>query len=243
MHPQICTIGPVTVYSYGLMLALAFIICSLLACSQAKRENINPEIVFNFTFFVFIAGILGARLFYVLDNIAYYLKNPKEIIMLQQGGLAWFGGLISAVTCGIIYLKAKKLPVFLMLDLVAPFVALAQAIGRVGCFLNGCCYGKVSRFGIYFPTHDSFLIPTQLYSSAALVIIFIILRFLQDRPHRQGQIFMAYLLFYSSKRFLIEFWRNDSARILWGLTLFQFISIAIFFLSVYMLLSLSKPKS
>ncbi len=242
MHPQICTIGPFTIHSYGLMLALAFIVSSFLACIQAKNENINPETIFNFIFFVFVTGIIGSRVFYVLDNFGYYLKNPIEIVMLQQGGLAWFGGLISSVVCGAFYLRRKKLSVYLILDLVAPFVALGQAIGRIGCFLNGCCFGKVSQFGIYFPVHEAALIPTQVYSSLALIAIFIILRLLQDRPHKQGQIFLAYLLLYSFKRFLVEFWRADSERILWGLTLFQFISMAIFLFSVFMLLSLKKSK-
>lgn len=242
MHPQICTIGPVTIYSYGLTLALAFIVGSFLVCAQAKKEGISPEIVFNFTFFVFISGVIGARAFYVLDNFGYYLKNPKEIIMLQQGGLAWFGGLISAVICGVIYLKQKKLSVYRILDLVAPFVALAQAIGRIGCLLNGCCFGKVSQFGFYFPVHDATLIPTQIYSSLGLIAIFIYLRLIQDRPHQQGQIFSIYLLLYSTKRFIVEFWRADSERIFWNLTLFQLISIAIFLFSLFLFLSVSKPK-
>ena len=233
MHPEICNIGPFTVYAYGLMLVAAFTASSLLASRQAKKENINPEIIFNLLFFVFVCGILGARIFYVIENISYYLKNPKEIIMLQHGGLAWFGGLFFGFISSILYLKYKRLHIFRVLDLVIPFVALAQSIGRIGCLLNGCCFGKTAKeFGVYFKAHDAVLIPTQIYSSLFLLAIFMLLRFLQDKPHKEGQIFFAYLLLYSLKRFFIEFWRADNPIIFCGLTLFQLISVAIFCISL-----------
>lgn len=225
MHPEICKIGPFTVYSYGLMLAIAFIAGSTLACKQARKENISPEMVFNLSFLLLICGILGARLFYVVENLRYYIKNPLEIIMLQYGGLAWFGGLIAAVIAGAVYLKIKKLSVSRMADLIVPFVALGQAIGRIGCFLNGCCYGYT-------------VIPTQIYSSFLLLVIFVILRFLQERPHKEGTIFLSYLFLYSLKRFFIEFLRADNPVVLWGLTLFQLLSIVGLLVSVLMFIRL-----
>ena len=224
------------------MLVAAFLISSILARGEAKKQRINPELIFNFGFIIFISGIIGARLFYIIENITYYLKNPLEIIMLQQGGLSWFGGLILAIICGIIYLKKKKLSIYKTFDLIAPFVALGQAIGRVGCLLNGCCFGKVSNFGLYFAMHKLVLIPTQLYSSLILIFIFIILRLLQDKPHREGQIFFTYLILYSLKRFFIEFWRLDNEIILFSLTLFQIISIAIFCLAFTRLILIAKSK-
>jgi len=242
MYPVICKIGPFTIFSYGLMLAVAFLIGSALAISQAKKQGIDPEIISNLCFAVFVSGIIGSRILYVTENIAYYFKNPFEIIMLQRGGLSWFGGLLLGFLSGIIYLKKKNLSVYKAFDLMIPFVALGQAIGRIGCLLNGCCFGKISKFGLYFPAQELTLIPTQLYSSLALVFIFMILRFLQNRPHKTGEIFFVYLLLYSSKRFFIEFWRADNEIIFLGLTLFQFISIAVFFLSVWKLLLIKKSK-
>lgn len=242
MYPEICKIGPFTIYSYGLMLVVAFVVSSTLVSLQAKRENINPEIILNLSFIVFIFGILGARSFYIIENLGYYIKRPLEIIMLQHGGLSWFGGLASGIISGAVYLKNKKLVVYKILDLIAPFLALAQAIGRIGCLLNGCCFGYVSKFGLYFKVHKLVLIPTQIYSSLLLILIFIFLRFLQDRPHRDGKIFFTYLLLYSVKRFFIEFWRADNEIVFLGFSLFQIISIVIFFFSVFKLLLIIKSK-
>jgi len=224
------------------MLLAAFTASSILASLQAKRQNLNPDIIFNLAFIAFIAGIIGARSLYIIENISYYIKNPVEIIMLQHGGLSWFGGLALGVTSGVMYLKKQNLRIYKAFDLIAPFVALGQAIGRVGCLLNGCCFGKPSRFGIYFPVHKSILIPTQLYSSLVLIIIFIILRLLQNRPHKEGNIFFIYLLLYSLTRFFIEFLRDDNPVIFLNMTLFQIISIAVFFLSFAKLLLIKQSK-
>jgi len=222
------------------MLVIAFLTSTFLACRDAKRQGIDPDIIFNFLFLVFIFGILGARIFYVVENIGYYLREPIEIFRLQHGGLSWFGGLILGVIAAYVYLIRKKLDLYKILDLVIPYVALGQAIGRIGCFFNGCCFGKVTEFGIYFPAHNAVLIPTQIYSSLLLVLIFVILRFLQDRPHWAGKIFFAYLLLYSIKRFFVEFWRVDNSNVLWGFTLFQLLSIGLFITSSFVFLRHKK---
>ena len=162
--------------------------------------------------------------------------------MLTRGGLSWYGGLILGVVAGIVYLRFKKANLYKTVDLIIPFIALAQAIGRIGCFLNGCCFGKESWLGIYFPVHDAVLIPTQLYSSFLLLLIFMVLRFMQNYSHKDGQIFYAYLFLYSIKRFLVEFWRADNKVILYGLTLFQLISLGIFIFSVIMFCVISRKR-
>jgi phosphatidylglycerol---prolipoprotein diacylglyceryl transferase len=235
MYPVICKIGPFTVYSYGLMLALAVMAALSLAARRAGKEGINPDLIFNLSFIAVISRILGARIFYVIENLGYYLDNPLEVVMLQHGGLSWFGGLALGSISAVIYLKNKKLAFYKILDLISPFIALAHSIGRVGCLLNGCCFGKPSVFGIYFPLEDRILIPTQIYSSLLLASIFLFLRYLQDRPHKSGQIFYTYLLLYSFSRFFIEFWRGDHRTIFLGLTLFQIISLALFCFSSFML--------
>lgn len=221
MHPEICQIGPITIYSYGLLLVIAFITATQLAGRQARKEGIDPEVIFNFAFFAFIFGVLGARIFFVLENLSFYLSRPLEIIMLQHGGLSWFGGLFLGTFVSILYLKKQKVRILVALDLIVPYLALAQSIGRIGCFLNGCCYGRV--FGI---------IPTQIASSFLLLIIFLILRFFQSKKHTVGTIFLLYLMLYSLKRFFIEFWRADNPVVFWGLTLFQVLSLGLLILAL-----------
>ena len=219
MHPVICKIGPVTIYSYGLMLAIAFLTSTWLVTQEARRKKFNPAIIFNLSFLVLAWGIIGARAFYIIENFGLYLKSPVEIFMLQHGGLSWFGGMLLGLSAASIYLKRSKSPIYTTFDLVAPFAALAQALGRVGCLLNGCCFGST-------------FIPIQIYSALSLLAIFILLRLLQERPHKAGSIFYAYLLLYSAKRFFIEFWRLDNPPIFFGLTLFQIISLILFVISL-----------
>lgn len=244
MHPIICKIGPFTVYSYGLMLVAAFLAGTMLAADYAKRRNLPQDTVFNLSFGAFVSGIVGARLLYIIGSFSYYLENPLEIIMLQHGGLSWFGGLAAGVAFAIVYLKKNRLPIYGTFDLLAPFIALGQAIGRIGCLLNGCCFGRESEeFGLYFTAHEARLIPTQLYSSLFLVAIFIVLRILQERPHKEGQIFFTYLALYSAKRFFVEFWRADHRIIIMGLSPFQLISLAVFLVSFIKLILIRRTRS
>ena len=243
MLPEICHIGSFTIYAYGLMLVLAFFACTYLAALQAKKQHLDGEQIFNLCFYVFIFGIIGSRIFYVLINARFYLHNPLEIIMLQHGGMAWFGGLIFGTSGAILFIKKHKMNLLKSLDLLVPFIALGQAIGRIGCFLNGCCFGRESEFGLYFKTFDQILIPTQLYSSLLLLFIYMILRFKQEVKHLPGEIFCSYLFLYSLKRFFIEFLRNDSPRIFYGLTFFQILCLAMFSLSLGIFIKLSKTRN
>jgi phosphatidylglycerol:prolipoprotein diacylglycerol transferase len=242
MFPEICKIGPFTIYAYGLLLAIAFIAGSTLATMRARVENIDPDIIFNLSFLTFISGVIGARIFYVIENLSYYLKNPLEIIMLQHGGLSWYGGLFAGIISAVLYIKKRNLSVYKTLDLISPFLALGQAIGRIGCLLNGCCFGTVFISGWPLGIHNSIVIPVQIVSSGILTFIFVLLRFFQNKPHREGQIFFLYLLLYALKRFFVEFWRKDNPDIFLGLSLFQIISIAILILSALKLFSFTKIK-
>lgn len=242
MYPVICTIGPFNIYSYGLMLVIALGVASFLAARRAARDGVAAETVFNFSFIVFISGTLGARLFYVFENTWYYFRHPLEIFMLQKGGLSWYGGFILGSIAALAYLKKIKADTPAFLDLIIPFVALGQSLGRIGCLLNGCCYGKPSIFGLYLPSMNAVLIPTQLYSSLALLVIFITLRLRQDSRHKKGEIFFMYLLLYSIKRFFIEFWRADNEIFFSGLTLFQLLSILIFIFALFKLIFLKSVK-
>lgn len=238
MHPVLFKLGPFTIYSYGFFLASAFLISSILVEKQARRAGIKPHIISNLCLISLISGIIGARLFFIILNLDFFKHNPKQIIMFHEGGLVWYGGLTFALICGFIYLRLKKQPVLSILDFVSVYIALAQSIGRIGCFLNGCCFGKIwPRYNIFYPT--------QIFSSLIMLSIFIILRILQTRHIKTGNIFLLYLILYSLKRFFIEFIRADPYLVILNLTVFQVISVSIFIVAVisFMLQNrLSKQK-
>ncbi len=160
--------------------------------------------------------------------------------MLQHGGLSWYGGVFAGIIFAVLYIKKRNLALYKILDLISPYLALGQAIGRIGCLLNGCCFGSIYISGLYFGAHNSIIVPIQIISSGILILIFVFLRLFQNKPHREGQIFFLYLLFYSLKRFFVEFWRRDNPAFFLGLSLFQIISIAILIASALKLFSLAK---
>lgn len=254
MYPIICQLGPVTVYSYGFMLAVAAVVCTFLASRDAKKIGIPPGVIPDFTFWTVVAGILGARLFYVLLNYRFFMDHPLEIVMVQNGGLAWHGGLLAATMTGIRFIRRRGLHLPTMLDLVAPYAALGESIGRVGCFLNGCCYGREVPWGIYFPVHHARLHPTQLYATAGLFILFLILRhyrkvssspqgaFGRREPTGKipGDVFVMYLFGASLLRFVIEFFRADHYILVMGLSVYQWVCIAILMIAFYVHLRLKS---
>lgn len=215
------------------MLAVAFAVCLFLLQREAKRQNFNSAQISDLAFWVLVVGLLGGRIFYILLNFKFYIENPREIIMLSHGGLVWYGGLLSALVFAAAFLKIKKLPLLKTLDLFAPYLALGQAIGRIGCFLNGCCYGKPVSWGVYFPVHGERLHPAQLYSAFNLLAIFLILRAMQRRDMMPGRILFLYLLMAPLERFIVEFYRGDSAQLLFGLTVFQLMSLAMMAVALY----------
>lgn len=243
MFPILFRLGPLNIYSYGTMVALAFIVSLVLLKRDAKRYDVPYQLIVDFCFWVLIWGIIGARVLYIILNIDYFRSYPQEIFKLYHGGLVLHGGLILGSLAGIIYLKKRKTSVFLMLNIIAPYIALAQAIGRIGCLLNGCCYGYPSKFGLFFPVHNAILIPTQIYSSLANLAIFILLKFIQQKASIRGNIFIFYILFYSIKRFIIEFFRADSLKNIWGLSIFQIISIVIFTIGIVVLSMKTRWKN
>ena len=228
MYPILFKFGFIQIYSYGLMIALAFGVSTALLSRQARELGRPKDFFWYFSVWVLLGGIFGGRLLYIALNFEFFAQNPREIPALWHGGLIWYGALAGGLLSGMGYLRSKKAGVIKTLDLVVPFVALGQAIGRIGCFLNGCCYGRPAKWGIYFPAHKDYLISVQLISSLNLLVIFILLRLLQEIKPKPGKVLAAYLIIASFERFMVEFIRNDSPRDFWGLTVFQLISAAIF---------------
>lgn len=234
MHPIIFKIGPFTIYSFGLMLAVAVLLCSYLLARDARSANIPRDVIYDFILWMTLSGIIGSRLFFILLNLPDFIADPGQIIMIQNGGLAWQGGLAAGAIAGVIYARKKDLSLRLLADLSAPYLALGQAIGRVGCFLNGCCYGQPVPWGIYFPVHDARLHPTQLYDVAMLTAVFFLLKYFQKRSKIRGEVFTAYLVFASIERFINEFFRADHSDVIAGLSVFQIVSLVIFMAGIYL---------
>ena len=184
MYPVIFRLGPLTVHSYGVMLALGFLIGFFLSIRRARVEGIAPAKIANLLFIVLVSGLIGARILFVLLNLEHYLAHPLEAVMLHRGGLAFFGGFALAFPIGFAYLRKVNLNPWDTFDLIIPYVALGQSIVRIGCFLNGCCYGTPSGlpWAVSFPplsaAYASFgfapLHPAQLYQAVANFVIFLL---------------------------------------------------------------------
>lgn len=228
MFPVLVKFGPLTIYSYGVAMAVAVFIALSLFLEEAKRQGYVKDAIVDLGMITVVSGIVGARLLYIGLNFSFFMEHPEEIIMLHHGGLAILGGIVFGVLAVYVFCRKKKLSFLKIADLLVPFVAFAQAIGRIGCFFNGCCYGIPSRYGFYFPVHDAVLVPSQLISSFLLLVLYVVLRATQRRAHSAGSVFARYIIFYSVLRFFVEFIRGDSLKPFFGFTIFQLFCIVFF---------------
>ncbi len=217
-----------TIYTYGVFLALAFLISVPLWVREAGRRGLDAERVTTLAVILLAAGVAGARLFYVFLNWRDFVGEGLEFIRLHHGGLVWFGGLTGAVAALILYARRQRWSVNVLLDSIAPFAALGQAVGRIGCFFNGCCYGFPFEGGLYFRTHGMRLFPSQLLDSATLLIVSLFLIRLQRRDTTgQGRIAAWYLVAAGLQRFLMEFVRADPRPYYFSLSVFQWMALVV----------------
>ncbi len=234
MHPVLLKIGYIKIYSYGLMVALGFLLAVFLSERDAKKQNISPNLIMDLSIVIVLFGLLGARIFYVVSNLKYYLDNPKEIFMLTHGGLIFYGGALSGLLAAYVFLNMRKAEFLKIADVVVPYIALAHSIGRIGCFFNGCCWGKPTGlwWKVTYPGTTLAVHPTQLYESILLLALFVFLKTLRKKSKFTGQVFLSWCMFYGFIRFLIEFLRGDNKLLFAGLTLSQIISAVLFFIGI-----------
>jgi phosphatidylglycerol---prolipoprotein diacylglyceryl transferase len=227
MHPVLFAIGPIKIYSYGVILAIAFFVFLIFALKRCALFKIKKDSLNTLILILLVSGIAGARVLYVLSNMDFFINHPLEIFMINRGGLVFYGGLIFSGAFGMAYAKRSGISIADAADLLAPFIALGHSIGRIGCFLNGCCFGRPtdSIFGVQFPFSPVSIYPTQLFSSAGLFCIFLVLFFMQKRRRFKGQIIALYLIMYGAFRFFIEFFRGDLMPLFYNITLTQIISV------------------
>jgi len=217
MYPILFKIGPFSVHAYGFAIAVAFLIGILMSLHYARKEGIPPDQILDLAVYVIVAAIVGSRFLYVIGQWNEYRDNILEIFMVQRGGLVFLGGLILAVLVVVWHARRKGIPILKLLDALTPGTAIGYAITRIGCFLNGCCFGLPTDLpcGVVFPpgslAHSYFpnqhIHPTQLYASASMLLAFFAFLLLYRRKRFDGQVFYWGLILYSVYRFLIEFIR------------------------------------
>lgn len=212
MYPRLFHIGSFTLYSFGLMVILGFAAGTALAARLARRRGLPGDAFLDAAIVILFAGVAGARLLFVALNWKVYAAHPREIFEIWNGGMSFHGGVIAGVAAGLLHMRRQGLPVLAMADAAAPGLALGYAIGRIGCFLNGCCYGSETLlpwgvpgiFCVGAPSPELKYHPTQIYALITNLVLTVLLVVAYRRPHRSGQVLALYVAGYSIYRFAIE---------------------------------------
>ncbi len=246
------SIGSFTVHWYGVFVAIGFLVGLWTASRRGLQSGIAPEKIMDAGPWLILGTVVGARALYVITywREGFADKPLTEIFMIQHGGLVYYGGLIGATLATIIYLRARKLPLWKFGDALAPSVALGYFFGRFGCLMNGCCYGCPTDlpWAIHFPadheTHGTSVHPTQIYDSILNLGLYAALAWLYRRKKFDGQIFALYLMGYAVLRSFVELFRGDySTDHIHGLlTPAQWISVGIFVTGLGLFWTLSRPQ-
>lgn len=254
MHPILIEFGfmNLKIFTYGLLVASGFFSGIMLSVHLANKDGLDKQRILDLCFYIAVSALVGGRTLYIIVEYQYFMANPIEVLKFWKGGLVYYGGLIGAVAMAWYYLNKHKLPVWRVADVLAPGVAIGQAVGRWGCFFAGCCYGAPSDvpWAITFTNPKSLaplniaLHPTQIYLSLNALLIFGILMWLSKRKKFEGQVFWVFGILYSIGRFIIEFYRDDDrgATVSGMLSTSQFIGIFVLAFSIFMLVRLSKRK-
>lgn len=226
-------IGPITIYGYGLMIAIGVIAAYLVGEKRAAKQGLNADAIFSLTITCLVGGIVGAKLLFYIVEIKSIIANPSLLLDVKRGFVV-YGGIIGGILSGFLYCKIRKFDFWRYFDLVMPSIALAQGFGRIGCTFAGCCYGRETQSWFHIMYHDSSfapnevaLLPTQPISSALNFLHFFILVYLAKRLKAKGQIAGLYLVFYSIGRFFLEYLRNDPRGNVRLFSTSQFISLFI----------------
>ena len=255
MYPELFSIGPITVYSYGVLLAISYLLGLWLAMRRAKQWGLDPNRVLDLGIYIIIAALVGAKLLLLIVDFDQFSRSTADLLSLARSGGVFYGGLILAIAVAFWYVGRHRLPLWATCDVFAPGIALGHVTGRLGCLAAGCCYGRPTDqpWAITFtnplaaanvgtplgiPLH-----PTQVYEAGAelLILAFLLTTERRGRPFA-GRTFWMYLLLYAVSRFVIEFYRGDPRGEILGLSTSQFISVLLAPLSLGMLIWLSRSR-
>ena len=253
MHPILFEIGGFPVYTYGVLLAAAYLLGLQFALVRARKRGLDPNRVMDLGIWIIISALIGAKLLLLIVDFETFSRNPSELLTLLRSGGVFYGGLIAAVLVALWYLRRHRMPMWSVTDAFAPGIALGHVIGRMGCFFAGCCYGRSTdvAWAVTFTSEYAAqnvgtplnipLHPTQLYEAGAELLILIGLLLFEKRGRQfPGRTFWGYMLVYGVTRFIIEFYRGDPRGMVGALSTSQFVSLLLVPLSVVMLFVLSR---
>lgn len=254
MHPVLFDFGGLTIYSYGVLLAAAYLLGLQFALIRARKRGLDGQRVMDLGIWIIVSALLGAKLLLLVVDFKQFTGNPRDLFGLARSGGVFYGGLIAAVIVALVYLRRHKMPLWTTTDVFAPGIALGHVVGRLGCLMAGCCFGRPTSlpWGITFTNPAAAanvgtplgiaLHPTQLYEAGAelLILLFLLVWERRGRPF-PGRTFWSYLLLYGISRFIIEFYRGDSRGMVFDtLSTSQFVSVVLVPLSIVMLFLLSR---
>lgn len=245
-----------TVYTYGLLLAAAYLLGLQLATLRARRRGLDGSRVLDLGIYIIIAALVGAKLLLLVTDFRTFRNDPRELLTLARSGGVFYGGLILAVVVALWYIRRAGLPLWTTCDVFAPGIALGHVVGRFGCFFAGCCYGRPTRLPWAITFTDPFaaanvgtplnvpLHPTQLYEAGAELLILIVLLVTEKRGRPfAGRTLWLYMLLYAVSRFIVEFYRGDERGTVFMFSTSQFISVLLAPLAVVMLIYLSRQET
>jgi phosphatidylglycerol---prolipoprotein diacylglyceryl transferase len=253
MHPILFEIGGFPVYTYGLLLAAAYLLGLQFALMRARTRGLEPNRVMDLGIWIIISALVGAKLLLLIVERDKFLRDPGELLNLARSGGVFYGGLIAAVAVALWYLWRHRMPMWTVTDVFAPGIALGHVIGRLGCLFAGCCFGRPTTVPWAITFHNEFaaqnvgtplgvpLHPTQLYEAGAelLILLFLLAFERKGRPF-PGRTFWGYMLLYGVSRFIIEFYRGDPRGMIGSFSTSQFVSLVIVPLALIMLYVLSR---
>jgi phosphatidylglycerol:prolipoprotein diacylglycerol transferase len=256
MHPRLFELGPITLYTYGVLLAAAYLFGLKLAMVRAQSRGLDQTRVLDLGIYIIISALVGAKLLLFVTDFRTFTQNPRELLTLARSGGVFYGGLILAVMVALWYIRRIGLPLWTTCDVFAPGIALGHVVGRLGCFFAGCCYGKPTTVPWAITFTDPYaaanvgtplnvpLHPTQLYEAGAEALILVVLLATESRGKRfPGRTFWLYMLLYAVSRYVIEIFRDDPRGSVGIFSTSQFISLILGPLAVIMLGYLSRRGS
>jgi phosphatidylglycerol:prolipoprotein diacylglycerol transferase len=229
MKPVLFHLGPIVIRSWGVLVALGVLVGLYFARRVAVQRHIDGEKILDLSFYLLLSGLIGGRVIFVLLELPYFMSNPAEILMVQLGGMAIHGAIIGGVLAVYIFARLNKISFLRLLDVLSPALLLGQAIGRIGCFLNGDDFGKVTKvfWAVKFPDIAGLRHPTQLYETFADLAVLPIALLVIKKSKKDGEPFFVVAIMYSVIRFVLEFFRADMDIAFANLTYAQIASIVI----------------